>query len=116
MHEMSLIESMLEELEQLKIKNNLTEISDVYLSVGEISGVHSGFLKSAFDLFVPNTVWSKLQMHLQDLPWKIRCNECSLEQIVEDLNNQCLGCQSQNTETIQGKDFLILRIEGVVNV
>lgn len=55
-------------------------------------------------------------MHLQDSPWRIRCIECSLEQTVEDLNNQCVRCHSQNTETIQGKDFLILRIEGVVNV
>ena len=116
MHELSLIESMLDQLSKMKIKYQLAKITDVHVSVGEMSGVDLGYLKSTFDLYIPNTTWAGLQMHLSSIPWRIRCRRCMKEQVVHDLNNQCESCGSNETETLQGMEFLIQRIEGEPHV
>ncbi len=112
MHELSLIENMLDQLEGMKKLHGLKEITDVHLSVGELSGVDARFLRSSFDLFVPSTAWSHLKMHLTTEPWVVRCRDCGLEQEIMELNNQCKQCGSQSTETLRGTEFLIQRIEG----
>jgi hydrogenase nickel incorporation protein HypA/HybF len=116
MHELSLIENMLDQLDAMKRQHNLREITDVYLTVGELSGVDLRFLQSSFDLYAPSTAWAHLKMHLTQEPWRVRCRDCGLEQQVEEWNNQCGRCTSPNTETIQGTEFLIQRIEGEPNV
>lgn len=116
MHELSLIENMLDQLTDMKKKYNLATITDVHVSVGEMAGVDISFLRSSFDLFVPNSPWSHLKMHITGVPWRIRCQSCGLEQIVEDFNNQCRSCASSETETIEGTVFLIQRIEGEPHV
>jgi hydrogenase nickel insertion protein HypA len=116
MHELSLIENMLDQLSIMKRKHGLKEITDVHLSVGAIAGVDVGFLRSYFEMFVPSTPWRDLKMHLTEVPWVVRCKDCSLEQEVDEFNNQCKCCGSTDTETVQGKEFLILRVEGETNV
>lgn len=116
MHELSLIENMLDQLSDLKRRHKLKEITDVYVTVGELAGVDIRFLQSSYDLFVPQTDWSNLKMHIESVPWQIRCRDCGLEQRVIEYNNKCERCESQNTETIAGKEFLIQRIEGESHV
>lgn len=116
MHELSLIEDMLRQLESMKKLHELRSITDVYLTVGEMSGVDARFLQSSFELFVPTTSWADLKMHLTVEPWIVRCRDCGYEQEVVEFNNQCKKCGSQSTETIQGTEFLIQRIEGESHV
>jgi hydrogenase nickel incorporation protein HypA/HybF len=112
MHELSLIENMLDQLELMKKRHSLKEITDVYVTVGELSGVDIRFLQSSFDMFVPATAWAHLKLHLTVIPWKVRCSECGLEQIVDECHNQCKQCESPNTVTVDGTEFIIQRIEG----
>lgn len=116
MHELSLVQGMMEQLTEMKKKYQLKEITDVHLTIGEISGVDSRFFQSAFDMFAPTTSWSKLKIHIQNEPWSIRCKDCSHEQNVSDWNNECGKCGSKDTETIKGSEFIIQRIEGDSNV
>ncbi len=112
MHELSLLQSLLEQLDQLKVDHDLESINEVYLSVGEISGVDISFFQSTADLYLPSTPWARLILHFQELPWRIRCLDCYQEQVVIEQNNQCQQCHSQQTTTIQGREFLIQRVEG----
>lgn len=116
MHELSLIENMLDQLWEMKKKYDLRNITDVHVSVGAMAGVDEGFLRSSFEMFVPQTEWSQLKMHLTTIPWKVRCEDCHLEQEIRDFENRCDRCGSQNTVTIEGTEFLIQRIEGEQNV
>ena len=116
MHELSLVVDMLDQLSQMKKQHQLASISDVHVEVGEISGVDAGFLRSTFDLHIPGTLWADLRLHLNVIPWQVRCLDCGLEQVVRDWENQCQHCQSANTETIAGKEFIIKRIEGETHV
>lgn len=116
MHELSLIENMLDQLNTMKRKYGLTSITDVHVAVGAMSGVDASFLQSSFDLYVPSTPWAHLKMHITQVPWRVRCLDCGLEQEIEDLENHCRGCESVRTETVSGTDFLIQRIEGENNV
>lgn len=116
MHELSLIENMLDQLESMKKQYKLASITDVHVTVGEMSGVDVSFLQSSFDMYVPNTRWAHLKMHVSKVPWRVRCRSCLLEQTVDEWNNQCQQCGSTETETIQGMEFLIQRIEGEPHV
>ncbi|MEY4615515.1 MAG: hydrogenase accessory protein HypA [Pseudomonadota bacterium] len=116
MHELSLLENMLDQLSDMKQKYNLSSITDVYVSVGEMAGVDISFLESAYNLFIPSSDWAHLKMHITSVPWRIRCMACGLEQKVDDWHIQCRSCGSNDTETIDGTDFLIQKIEGEPHV
>jgi hydrogenase nickel insertion protein HypA len=112
MHELSLIQSMFEELETISRENRLCKITDIHLNVGEISGVDIDFLKSTYELFVPETKWADIKLHLKFIPWVIQCNKCNLTQPVQNLNNRCQACGDTSTKTVQGQEFTIQRVEG----
>lgn len=116
MHELSLIESLLDQLHYMKKEHGLEKITVVHLGVGEISGVDLSFFRSTYDLYIPQTEWSHLSVNLTLIPWRVRCRGCGWEQKVEDWNKVCGRCGSEDTETIEGQEFLIQRIEGESHV
>ncbi len=112
MHEMSLIAEMIEKLNEIKTKNQLKSITDVHLSIGEISGVDFSLFLSSFELYVSNTEWKNTQLHLSSQAWTIKCPRCGLVDKVVDWNTQCKNCLLDETITTAGKDFIISQIEG----
>lgn len=113
MHELSLLQSLLDQLQDIKEKNQIDSINDVYLSVGEISGVEISFFQSTADLYLPSTDWSHLRFHFFKIPWCVRCKNCLNEQEVKNQDMKCRNCLSDHTETIRGHEFIIQRIEGI---
>lgn len=112
MHELSLIHSLLDQLDDLKKKHGLESITDVYLRVGTISGVDLSYLRSTFDLYIPNTNWSHLKLHLLEVSWRVRCLGCHAEREGGDVHVDCPHCHSHYWETIQGEEFVLQRVEG----
>jgi len=111
MHELSLIQSLFDEIESIKKSNQLNKITDIYLSVGEMSGVDREFLRSTYELFIAETQWRDLRLHLQGVPWVICCDDCGLEQQVVNKHNRCSSCGSFSTTTLRGKEFILQKIE-----
>lgn len=116
MHELSLIQSLFDEIENIKKTNQLKKITDIYLSVGELSGVDMDFLRSTYDLYIADTKWKDLRLHLQWVPWVIRCIDCGREQQVANFNNQCSSCGSLSTTTLRGTEFILQKLEAETEV
>lgn len=113
MHELSLVENIFEQLDEMLERYQLKEISDVHVVVGELSGVDHRFLLSAFEMAKEQTPWAHLKLHIEKQEWKIRCQSCEGQSAVDKVDPRCSFCGSESIETIQGTDFLIQRIEGV---
>lgn len=116
MHELSLIENILDQLEEMKVTYHLATITRVRVLVGDISGADLRFLRSAFEMQREHSKWPHLIMEFDSVPWTVRCLSCQRESTVQGDLPQCHHCGSEKTETLQGSELTIQQVEGEQNV
>ncbi len=108
MHELSIVQSMLDICEK---RSGGNQISKIVVKIGKMSGIEPHFLKESFDIFKEDTLCSDALMQINLVDIKIRCNECDKESLVENYDFHCPNCKSSNTTQIAGQEMYIEYIE-----
>lgn len=111
MHELSLIASLFEILEeQAKAKNAKTIVS-VHLQVGLLSGAVPELLKTSFDIYKKDTLADDAELYIEEVPLKVECQACGALMVKEDYVVVCDECGSTNLKTLQGMDLFLLKMD-----
>lgn len=110
MHELSIVASLFEILEEKAKEKKAKEIFSVKLKVGTLSGVIPEFLKTAFDIYKKNTIADKAKLKIEEVPLKIRCQKCGTESVKDDFVFICEKCGSRELKTLSGTELLLERI------
>jgi hydrogenase nickel incorporation protein HypA/HybF len=76
MHEMSLVQSLLDIVRQEMDTHTLTCLQTVKVSCGRLSGVVPDALHMAFDALTRNTDWHGAVLDLEIVPLCLRCTQC----------------------------------------
>ncbi|NPA25854.1 MAG: hydrogenase maturation nickel metallochaperone HypA [Deltaproteobacteria bacterium] len=79
MHELSLVHSLLELIDEQAAEHGFSRVNLVKLSCGRISGVEPQALKFAFSNTIPGTLCAGARLELDILPLKIHCFDCDRE-------------------------------------
>ncbi|MFN4319146.1 MAG: hydrogenase maturation nickel metallochaperone HypA [Aquificaceae bacterium] len=111
MHEFSLVQSLLELLEEQVRLYGAKGVAKVEVSVGVLSGVEPHLLKLAFDTFKEGTVAGKAELLLEVEGLILWCEDCKREYEKEELNLLCPACGSLNTHIKGGQDLLLKSLE-----
>jgi hydrogenase nickel incorporation protein HypA/HybF len=111
MHELSLIASLFEIMEEKAKEQNAKKIVYVKLQVGKLSGAVPEFLKTAFDIYKKDTLADEAELEIEEVPLKIRCLKCELEMIKDDFALVCSRCQSPNLKILSGADLILQKID-----
>ncbi len=111
MHEFSVVQSLLDLIENNAQDNNAKSVSKVVIKIGKLSGIEPHLLKIAFDTFKEKTICenAELEMIIQDVIAK--CEDCNKEFKVENNNFICPECQSFNLKIIDGEDMYLMSLE-----
>ena len=111
MHELSIVASLFEIMEEKAQEKGSRKIVSVKLQVGRLSGVVPEFLITAFDMYKKDTIAHDADLEIEEIPLTIRCKTCGKTMSKEDFVFICLHCGSQDLETLSGTELVLEKME-----
>jgi hydrogenase nickel incorporation protein HypA/HybF len=110
-HELSLIASVFEVLEEKAREHGATRVTRVVLSVGVLAGAVPDLLESAFDVYKKGTLAADARLEISVVPVKVRCPDCGGETVREEADFSCAACGSRRVEIVAGRELFVQTIE-----
>lgn len=111
MHELSLVASAFEVLEEKAREHGARRVTRVVLSVGVMSGVVPDLLVSAFDSYKKGTIAEEARLEIAAVPVKVRCPDCGGGAVREEADFSCAACGSRLVEIVAGRELVIEKID-----
>ena len=111
MHELSIVASLFEILEEKAKEQKAKKVISVKVKVGALSGVVPEFLKTAFDVYKKDTIADEAKLKIEEVPLKVKCQKCGAEIIKNDFVFLCEKCESRELKTLAGTELLLEKIE-----
>jgi hydrogenase nickel incorporation protein HypA/HybF len=111
MHELSIVASLFEILEEKAKEKKAKKILSVKLKVGALSGVVPEFLETAFEIYKKDTIAAESKLRIEKVPLKVQCQRCGTEMVKDDFIFICEKCDSRELKTLSGTELLLEKIE-----
>ncbi|MBZ7987897.1 hydrogenase maturation nickel metallochaperone HypA/HybF [Campylobacter canadensis] len=113
MHEMAIVNNLLNECEKIAKQKNAKKINAVYVSLGRLSGVEEHYFKEAFNAFVQdeNSIYYKAKLYVSVCELELFCFDCAKNCIQEKNEFICKHCSSVNVKVLKGDEMLLNSIE-----
>ena len=92
--------------------NNLSQISQVELIIGPLSGVDVDALQFALNSIKSNTILEESEFIFHSPHLLLFCKNCQNEYVADCQDYVCPACQLTDYEIIQGCELLIKSIRG----
>ncbi len=113
MHEISLVQGLLKQLESLAHKHNTTSISKVRLEVGPFSGIVIDSFEFGFDILAKESeLTKKAELEIITPPMQYKCIKCEyLVSSASTMPEICPACQNTLLVPEGGDDLILLQVE-----
>jgi len=111
MHEYSVVQALLEQIEDVAKQNDATTVTKIVVKIGVMSGIEAHLLEIAFNTFKEKTICDGAEFVINIQPIKIRCNSCSKESELEQVDYCCPFCGSTDVDVIDGEDMFLMSLE-----
>lgn len=111
MHELGIMTSVMETVEDSAKQAGATRILKVSLSVGEMTEAIEDALRFAFEALTEGTVHQGAQLDLEMVKPQSCCLDCGAVYEHDRFHMLCAECGSVNTQLIAGKELRIDSIE-----
>lgn len=111
MHELAICQALIDQVTELAQARNATSVSEIYISVGPLSGVESALLQNAFTVAVAGTVADGAELHIDSLPVRVHCKDCDAESEVAANRLLCAQCGTWKTRLVSGDELLLKSVE-----
>jgi hydrogenase nickel incorporation protein HypA/HybF len=108
MHEFSLVESLLDEVERVGVTRPGVMILEITIDCGPLSGVEPELLHLAFESLAPPRLGENCRLRINDIPLEATCRDCHSLCFPSLGDIRCHVCGSRQVNITQG-DGLILR-------
>ncbi len=112
MHELSLIQALIEMVVKSAMENNIKKVSKVQLVVGESHGVLPDALGLAFEILTQGTVCAGAVLTIEKSTLLLKCRECAQEFCPEGYLYRCPNCGAVNAALIKGRELYVDYYEG----
>jgi hydrogenase nickel incorporation protein HypA/HybF len=103
-HELSLVASVFDILEEKAREHGASRVTAVVLRVGRMSGVVPELLESAFDTYKKGTLAEGGRLEIVIVPVKLRCPDCGGASVRD-------ACGSRRVEIVEGREIVVEKIE-----
>jgi hydrogenase nickel incorporation protein HypA/HybF len=112
MHELTLIQNIIEIVLAEMQKHQLTRIDRICLRIGELRQIVPSAMQFSFHCLNMNTPLENAELIIEILPIKGICRGCNKEFLMKNFIENCQFCGSSEIEIISGKELEIKEIEG----
>jgi len=108
-HEYSVVQALMEQVEAAVRSHGAVSVARVRLAIGEQAGIETGLLASAFDLVRGGTVCANATLELREVPARWSCRGCG-RGIERGALLACPDCGSPAT-LVDGGEMILERLE-----
>ncbi|MDO4648149.1 MAG: hydrogenase maturation nickel metallochaperone HypA [Eubacteriales bacterium] len=113
MHESSIISYTLKSVARIALQNQISEVSEITLTIGKMRMALPAALKRAFDLMTDEAPFIGTKLVINEKDIKIKCNSCGSESLLEiDSEQKCPVCGGHSIFFVQGDELLISSFKG----
>ncbi|MGB9594762.1 MAG: hydrogenase maturation nickel metallochaperone HypA [Candidatus Poribacteria bacterium] len=112
MHEISLIENIIDIISSEMSKNGITKVNSISLKIGKMQQVIEESLRFGFEIMSQNTPLEGAEIIIENTPIIGRCKNCGNEFEIDDWLDDCPNCHKMQIEIISGKEMEIISFEG----
>ena len=111
MHEYSIVQSLLDQCEEIAKENEVEKVTKVICKIGVLSGVEIHLLQTAFDTFKEGTICDGAELTLNHQKIKLQCQSCQATFEIDDIHYECISCESLDVKVIDGEDMYLMSLE-----
>jgi hydrogenase nickel incorporation protein HypA/HybF len=112
MHELRIAEDLVYIVLETARRENLTKVSCVRISFGQLIQIVPDIFEFAFRECVRESIARDARLELEIVPVKMKCSECGKNFKVKENIFKCISCGSTDLEIQHGKELFIKSIEG----
>jgi hydrogenase nickel incorporation protein HypA/HybF len=107
MHELSIAMSIIEIVEDYSNRESATNVLEVELEIGKLSGIDYDSLTFALEATIKNTKFENTRFVIDQVQAKARCINCNIEFEIEYLFSACPECKNFGIKVIQGQELRV---------
>ena len=114
MHELSIMQSILDLVLEYAEKNNAKKVTKINLKIGELSGFVPEWMQSYFDFVADGTIAHKAEVNIEWVPAIINCKSCGKDYRLtkENIGFYCPECGfGAQVEILSGREYNLKSIE-----
>ena len=111
MHELSIAQSVIEQVTETARKEKAVRVVTITLAIGVLSGVERESLEFAFPLAADGTLAAGAHLIIEEVPARFACRACHAETDFEMPMVACPTCGSGEVEVSGGRDLIIQSVE-----
>ena len=111
MHELSVCQALLEQVEEIARREAAVRVDVIRLHLGPLAGVVPDLLAQAFSIARAGTIAEDAELTIESLPIRIRCIECGAETEATPNRLLCGECGDYRTQLLSGDELLLASVE-----
>jgi len=111
MHELSICQSLMNQVESIALERNAQCVTSIILAIGPLSGVEADLLKNAYSIASAGTVAEQAELIIETLPIRVKCNQCGSETDASANKLVCKKCGDWRTTLVSGDELLLMSVE-----
>ncbi len=111
MHELSIAQDILTIIRQNVPQEELSNIENIKVKIGDMSGVVAESLEFCFMAITSETELDKATMVIEKIPFVLKCNSCQIQSTNEFGIRVCPECSSTDTTVISGLEMQVTEVE-----
>ena len=113
MHELSLCQDILDQLQELALQHGAVSVSRVEVEVGVLSGVEPQLLEQAFLSARMGTIAEHAVLVTEVVSPRVSCLSCGAETAASASDLTCRACGGTETRLIRGGELILARVQMV---
>jgi hydrogenase nickel incorporation protein HypA/HybF len=110
-HELAITENLLATVLKEANAARAERVTEIYLVVGELSGVVSDCVQFNFDVLKKGTIADTAVLNFKPVPAQLKCRDCHTKFSPKDECWVCPVCGKFNVEITKGRDCYIESME-----
>ena len=110
MHEIGVVRSMVKTVTDFAQANNIAEVTEIVLDIGELSLVIPKYVEDIYPVVVEDTFLKDTKLIINIIPGMAECDDCDEIFNVIACNGHCPNCNSFNKTVLSGRDFTVREI------
>jgi hydrogenase nickel incorporation protein HypA/HybF len=111
MHELSVCQALVQQLESVSAANGGGRVELVRLRIGPLSGVEAALLRHAFPLAAAGSIAADAELVIETAAVEVQCADCGARSPAAANRMLCGACNGYRVRAVSGHEMLLESVE-----
>ena len=111
MHELAVCQALIDQVEEIALRERADQVLSIHLGIGPLSGVEPRLLEQAFSIARAGGVAAGAELLIDNLPVQVSCDQCGQTTDALPARLLCGACGNWRTRLVSGDELQLLHVE-----